>query len=59
MTDYPDLEDAMLVLEAAVIVLGKDHAATLGLARAVATRPGEGGLTLARRDRGGGRSTRA
>ena len=34
---YPDPEDAKLMLGAAAIVLGKDHAATLALARAVTT----------------------
>jgi hypothetical protein len=38
MTDLPDIEDAKLMLGAAAIVLGKDHAATLALARAVTTR---------------------
>ena len=38
MTDYPDIEDAKLMLGAAAIVLGKDHAATPALAQAVTTR---------------------
>ena len=38
MTDLPDIEDAKLMLGAASIVLGQDHAATLALARAVTTR---------------------
>ena len=38
MSDYPDLEDAKLMLGAAAIVLGQDHAATLALAKAVTTR---------------------
>ncbi len=37
MTDLPDIEDAKLMLGAAAIVLGQDHAATLALARAVTT----------------------
>ena len=40
MTEYPDLEDAKLILGAAAIVLGEDHAATVALARAVTTRQG-------------------
>ncbi len=38
MSEIPDLEDAKLMLGAAAIVLGQDHAATLALARAVTTR---------------------
>ena len=38
MTDLPDIEDAKLMLGAAVIILGQDHATTLALARAVTTR---------------------
>ncbi len=38
MTDLPDIEDAKLMLGAAAIVLGKDHAATPALAQAVTTR---------------------
>ncbi len=34
MTDYPDLDDARLMLGAAAVILGQDHAATLALARA-------------------------
>ncbi|MHC4093638.1 MAG: hypothetical protein ACYSVY_25765 [Planctomycetota bacterium] len=42
MTDYPDIEDAKLMLGAAAIVLGQNHPATLALARAVTTRkPGD------------------
>ncbi len=41
MSDLPDLEDAKLMLGAAAIVLGEDHAATLALARAVTTRQAE------------------
>ncbi len=37
MTDLPDIEDAKLMLGAAAIVLGQNHAATLALARAVTT----------------------
>ncbi len=37
MTEIPDLDDARLMLGAAAIVLGQDHAATLALARAVTT----------------------
>ncbi len=33
MTDYPDLDDARLMLGAAAVILGQDHAATLALAR--------------------------
>ncbi len=40
MTEYPDLDTAKLMLGAASIVLGEDHAATLALARAVTTRWG-------------------
>ncbi len=38
MSDLPDLEDAKLMLGAAAVILGEDHAATLALARAVTTR---------------------
>ncbi len=38
MSEIPDLEDARLMLGAAAIVLGQDHAATQALARAVTTR---------------------
>ncbi len=38
MTDYPDLEDAKLMLGAAAIILGEDHPATKALAQAVTTR---------------------
>ena len=38
MTELPDLDDAKLMLGAAAIVLGEDHAGTLALARAVTTR---------------------
>ncbi len=38
MTDYPDIDDVKLMLGAAAIVLGEDHAATVALARAVTTR---------------------
>ncbi len=41
MTDYPDLEDAKLLLGAAAIILREDHPATLALARAVTTRKPE------------------
>ncbi len=41
MSELPDLEDAKLMLGAAAIVLGEDHAATLALARAVTTRQAE------------------
>ena len=41
MTDLPDIEGAKLMLGAAAVVLGKDHAATLALARAVMTRKPE------------------
>ncbi len=34
----PDLEDAKLMLGAAAVILGQDHAATMALARAVTTR---------------------
>ena len=40
MTEYPDLDDAKLMLGAAAIVLGEDHAATLALARTFTTRRG-------------------
>ncbi len=38
ISTIPDLEDAKLMLGAAAIVLGEDHAATLALVRAVTTR---------------------
>ncbi len=38
MTECPDLDDAKLMLGAAAVILGEDHAATLALARAVTTR---------------------
>ena len=38
MTEIPDLEDARLMLGAAAVILGEDHAATLALAKAVTTR---------------------
>ena len=38
MPDYPDLDDAKLMLGAAAVILGEGHAATLALARAVTTR---------------------
>ncbi len=34
----PNLEDAKLMLGAAAVILGEDHAATLALAKAVSTR---------------------
>ncbi len=36
--EIPDLDDAKLMLGAAAVILGQDHAATLALARAVTTR---------------------
>ncbi len=41
MTKCLDLDDAKLLLGAAAIILGRDHAATLALARAVTTRKNE------------------
>ena len=41
MNDLPDIENAKLMLGAAAIALGQDHAATLALARAVTTRKPE------------------
>ena len=38
MTEYPDIKDAKLMLGAAAIVPGQNHAATLALARAATTR---------------------
>ena len=38
ISTIPDLEDAKLMLGAAAVILGQDHAATLALARAVTTR---------------------
>ena len=38
MSEIPELDDAKLMLGAAAIVLGPDHAATQALARAVTTR---------------------
>ncbi len=38
MSDLPDIEDAKLMLGAAAVILGEDHAATLALAKAVSTR---------------------
>ncbi len=38
ISTIPDLDDAKLMLGAAVVILGEDHAATLALARAVTTR---------------------
>ena len=37
MSEYPDLENAQLMLGVAALILGEDHAATLALARAVTT----------------------
>ena len=41
MIDLPDLADAKLMLGAAAIILGEEHAVTRALARAVTTRKPE------------------